>query len=499
MFLDLPDGYLIKSYISHNRYESLLLLVDRDVIFPYWDMRMDAENGENAKDSYIFSDEFFGWTYRNNSEFEPWDLTRNVGEFGNTLMTYERVDQILNETSHMKILFHQNTTFDDVDSLIEIWHGGAHTFVGGHLGSLTTAAYDPIFFSLHNFVDYVWEVFLQNAVDRYVPDELNEFGHKSNDTVPEFYNLTLVDALGVPLTVFKNGDGLSKCWTRRFFRYEPAPTCPSCGSCEYLTCNTTTNRCRALLKSEIEANRKAKYPYAGVAPRLTKRAVTFNVPEPTCPKYGCSEQKPIQNTFILNGRSTFKNWEFLPVEILYKRPPGIRFNSYRLQNGKLETSEDIYDDSDIENKIEYKTYQFCHSSGSGTTQVFVNAYGLSYEGTSSEYAIVDQRLAVSSSYAYVPIKSPMADDRKIRFMLTAYDHCGRLCHAVCRRSDGSYKHCSGVITLTPGKVKYCQPDVSSTISGIWQTRTDDASPTAVDDTVCVKFICDSAAIFPWDR
>jgi hypothetical protein len=41
-------------------------------------------------------------------------------------------------------------------SRIYAWHAIAHSWVGGNMGSIPKAAYDPIFYTLHAFVDFVW-------------------------------------------------------------------------------------------------------------------------------------------------------------------------------------------------------------------------------------------------------------------------------------------------------------------------------------------------------
>jgi tyrosinase len=46
---------------------------------------------------------------------------------------------------------------------LEFQHSSTHEFVGGDMGHLATGTYDPSFFLLHAFVDYIWQLFRDKA------------------------------------------------------------------------------------------------------------------------------------------------------------------------------------------------------------------------------------------------------------------------------------------------------------------------------------------------
>ncbi|KAH3824746.1 hypothetical protein DPMN_126599 [Dreissena polymorpha] len=47
----------------------------------------------------------------------------------------------------------------NASSNLEKLHDEVHDWVGGDMGYLGSAAYDPIFYMHHAFIDYIWEQF----------------------------------------------------------------------------------------------------------------------------------------------------------------------------------------------------------------------------------------------------------------------------------------------------------------------------------------------------
>jgi tyrosinase len=48
--------------------------------------------------------------------------------------------------------------FLDFQSQLENLHGGIHVWVGGTMGSVPRAAYDPIFWAHHSMIDRLWRI-----------------------------------------------------------------------------------------------------------------------------------------------------------------------------------------------------------------------------------------------------------------------------------------------------------------------------------------------------
>lgn len=86
---------------------------------------------------------------------------------------------------------------------LEGHHNGPHNWVGGHLPLPWVAAFDPVFFMHHAYVDAVWEVFraqqIRNGIDpgRDYPLQ-NEPGHGPFDIIdfrPYFPPIRNIDAM----------------------------------------------------------------------------------------------------------------------------------------------------------------------------------------------------------------------------------------------------------------------------------------------------------------
>lgn len=67
------------------------------------------------------------------------------------------------------------TVFTDFSQLLESPHGGLHVWVGGDMGSVPTAAYDPIFWLHHCNVDRQWWQWQQANPTADVPQSVKDF------------------------------------------------------------------------------------------------------------------------------------------------------------------------------------------------------------------------------------------------------------------------------------------------------------------------------------
>jgi tyrosinase len=48
--------------------------------------------------------------------------------------------------------------YEQFREAIENYHGDAHVWVGGHMGNLPFAAFDPIFWAHHCMIDRIWRI-----------------------------------------------------------------------------------------------------------------------------------------------------------------------------------------------------------------------------------------------------------------------------------------------------------------------------------------------------
>ncbi|KAH9495731.1 putative tyrosinase-like protein tyr-3 [Bulinus truncatus] len=143
-------------------YESALRQVDPSVCLPYWDSTLDNEL-TNPLRSSIWTEDYIG-TPRGpvvNGPFAGWripgggQLIRNVGVDGQ-LLNPDDIQSVMTRSSYAEIVT-SNATNSPFN--LEVIHGGPHIYVGGTMSQLSTAAYDPLFFLHHAFVDYIFESF----------------------------------------------------------------------------------------------------------------------------------------------------------------------------------------------------------------------------------------------------------------------------------------------------------------------------------------------------
>ncbi|KAL4234838.1 hypothetical protein ACF0H5_006479 [Mactra antiquata] len=249
-FANLHQGVVITS--AHNGpnflpwhrvylalYEEALRMVNRMVSLPYWDSTLDFHMAEPTE-SIIWSTPFLG-----NGDgivtagpFANWvtptgPLARNIGG-GSRLFSRPVVNDILTRCRMRDIVV--PTALPRYN--LELHHGGPHNWVGGQMMGLNTAAHDPVFFMLHAYVDYIWELFRIGQATRCGINPSIDYPMSMGQHAPN----RPMD--GFPQ--YRNIDGIREYWIRFWYRYEYSPTCapwrPFCGS-PYLRCDIPNRRC----------------------------------------------------------------------------------------------------------------------------------------------------------------------------------------------------------------------------------------------------------------
>ena len=213
-------------------------------MLPYWDSTIDAEMTDPT-DSVIWTEIFLGTGNGSvkTGPFANWvtsagELTRAIGQ--GQLMNKERVrDAIRNHSNH--------TTFGPD---IEMQHDNVHLWVGGHMGRIEIAPFDPVFYMHHAFIDCIWEQFRDRLKSNNI-DPANDYptgtgGHEHYQrmiNLPPFKSRRPSQFNGRYLT---NKDGYRDFWTDEYYKCAPMPECsyvnPNCGSI-WLECNIFLNRC----------------------------------------------------------------------------------------------------------------------------------------------------------------------------------------------------------------------------------------------------------------
>lgn len=206
------------------------------VAIPYWDSTIDYEM-DDPVESKLWTEEYFGNGF-GEVESGPFNgfitpigpLIRNIGSDG-SLFTKSGILRIL---SRKKLAEISAGTAEDDDDSLEAQHGQVHIWVDGQMNNIERSPHDPIFWSHHCFVDYIWELFRTrqktlgiNPAADFVPT--SKPGHMPND-----------EARGI--TGYLNVDGYSNR-IAGLVEYKLTPACPQCCDSDAMTCDTLKSVC----------------------------------------------------------------------------------------------------------------------------------------------------------------------------------------------------------------------------------------------------------------
>ncbi|XP_059176497.1 uncharacterized protein LOC131956104 [Physella acuta] len=471
--------------------ETALREVDPTVCLPYWDSSLDNELQDSTQ-SPIWSPTFLG-----NSQgpvvsgpFANWttpqggQLIRNVGTDGE-LFSATAISDILSRTRHHDIITSQQV---DPRYDLEFHHAAVHVFCGGSMSQLDTAAFDPVFFLHHAFVDYIWELFRTNlkaqGIDPQVFPDITDSDPRHLSTAPTgFGDLTQADGYLEALT--------------ETFQYDAAPVCsarsPDCGS-RYLVCQVATGRCLPTVLNAVVTTPTATIP---TLPSFSGNATDF------CKKK--SNELPIQNDYCCDKSCDTNKWAMIPVKVVSVRPPKFKkYSSYPVQNGQINYADDIYSPRAYSQTKRYitsrlsnpKTYKRC-AEDSVTGQVFLSSRGINYNGFYKESAIVDQRLAVSLSMGFIGVKKPLAGE-VTHALLRAHDSCGRVCHTACKDPvTKEFKDCSGAVAISTEPPLMYGSDYDEAVMSVFDYEFNSECPRFKTDNFFITFYCDYHNDFPY--
>ncbi|KAK3605742.1 hypothetical protein CHS0354_013541 [Potamilus streckersoni] len=209
-----------------------------------------------------------------------------------------------------------------------------------------------------------------------------------------------------------------------------------------------------------------------------------------------------QNTYNLNGVSDISQWAYIPVKVIFQRPPTyVRYHSFPIKNGELDDAEDIYSVNSyatIKNIFvsgSPAAYSQCRTQDSGAGKVYIASKGINYMGTYKEYAVVDHRLAISIATAYVAVKSPERGVSEV--FLSAYDSCGRICQPYCKTEGSGFRPCSGAIRVTSESPKMYGSTYGEAVSNLWQFGEGNSCPIMSDDGINISFHCNYRDAWPF--
>lgn len=422
---------------------------------------------------------------------------------------------------------------------LEGHHNGPHGWVGGHLSMPWVAAFDPVFFMHHAYIDAVWELFRrrQQQLGRDPEQDYPPFnppGHGPYDLIsfPPFVTMRNIDAMSQSIA--------------RLVRYEPFPSCENnCNFSPVLSCDTIRGVCisRGRPTSTLQPGIAG---YSGLASQPGQLAASQNAPSES--RLRAEARGPIRG----GGR-----FRASPISDPRNRPstigsapvaPELQAVSTQVRSGGIRSRRDVshvqqntHNTADnvhgqtisslersytntfvIDGVIDANRWAYvpvrvlytrsstpdgndptshtnttqekpeaCRGVRSGASKVFIASNGLSYSGTYKEYAIVDERLPVSITTTAVGIKNPDYGEGDV--LLTAYDSCGRSCRPLCLTSlqgKQKFKPCSGTFKISSATPKMFKPKFLDVYGLV------DADSLQIYSTI--TFVCENDKTWPWE-
>lgn len=461
-----------------TRFETALREVMPGITLPYWDMVLDSRLVD-PRESSFWSEELMGsgegpvltGPFQNWQTADGSHLTRNIGT-GGGFFTNLDIERMCFKSKLEQV----TEPFARSSSVFERTQSNVHLFVGGEMRDYWSAVNDPLFFLHYAFIDCIWEQFREHQRSVNVNPETD---------YPAFYG-TAAHAPDFPVFrdfLITNQDALKDKYGKNLYRCAPRPRCVdnlSCGS-ENLQCDFETLNCLP-----------------------TKRNVgNF------CPNHGTFQRKGYQNSYCANGVCDVDQWGYIPIEVVYGRPPDFPvYNSHPYDNGQPNFSEDIYNpkcykesemfSSRLSRHLDTPEFTDCGCKTRGVNHggVYLQSHGINYQGSYREYTVVDRRLAVSSSVGIVAVKKPVGGE-SLAF-IRAYDDCGRICRPVCHMPNTEwYETCTGVVKVSSTQPLQYANSYEGAFLGLWDFSRGPFIPVINMDSIRLTFYCDFSGSWPW--
>ncbi|XP_052063130.1 tyrosinase-like protein 1 [Mytilus californianus] len=396
------------SFCPWHRLYLILIETALRVPIPYWDPTIDGEMTDPTQ-SVVWTNKYFGngnglvvtGPFRN--YYTPTGpLARNIGSDG-LLFSKENIQQLFRYRFNRDIF--EPASFGGQMSTLEGQHNMVHFWIGGHMNEFEYAAYDPVFWNYHAYVDYVWENFRRLQVRRGVNPEQDIVRSWEQDP----------NSFAVGLQGLRIREGYSGR-IARMVTYESMPKCPECGNssdmfCRRGVCVSTSGSYR---RNRISFPRRVNHRSFGNTFRRIrgKRSVIS--------KFNGAKDTSVELTDLA----------FVPVKVIRNLNQDItNYTSVNLTIGttRVVSPECIRHPETLHNNV-----------------IYAEADGLNYKGKYKDFAYVN-----NSAIIYLGAQKPTNDTSEV--FITAYDRCGRTCIPNCLVKDSKppiYNTCTGAIRIT---------------------------------------------------
>lgn len=407
--------YCFISNVLSFRFETAL-----GVPIPYWDTTIDNALDDPTQ-SILWTSKYFG-NGRGVVTTGPFRhfqtptglLVRTIGDDG-MLLSKHGIQRILGRRWNSEIF---EPSLDQMSTL-EGQHNLVHFWIGGHSNDFELAAYDPLFWTFHAYVDFVWEVFRGLQRRRGINPELDIVESFNWEQAP---NRPAFGLRGLTLR-----DGYSRRMAG-MVSYAPMPKCPECGNSPDMQCH----RGRKVCVSATHSFRRAQHNR--LSPLRLSAVFNRGNAQMSSRRRGKRSISFLQDKFINNLKTDnidITNYVFLKIRVI--RTEQIEKEMKYLLN--------------TTNHITQIANQEClqHPKSIPKNTIYVQSDGLNYFGRYKDSVKLH-----GTPSLYIGIQKPNGNYSEA--YISAYDRCGRICVPNClvrnSRQHPVYKTCTGAIRAT---------------------------------------------------
>ncbi|ESO95046.1 hypothetical protein LOTGIDRAFT_160808 [Lottia gigantea] len=252
-------GFLPFHRVFLYLYEKLLRQYRPGVSLCFWDPTLEPEDYEQSE---IWGDRLFGTARGIVSEgfAANWmtpvgPLIREVGRTGGTgrngrTLNEKDIENVLSKKRLGEISFPNGRLSENVEEL----HNHVHLYIGGLMAQIETAAYDPIFWFYHVYVDCLFEEFREKQRNNTTPPVIDpELDWPYDYAEPEHAPFG-----PMRLGALRNIDGQNNFFSDRI-RCEKVPSCRSDRDCgRFMNC-----RSRKCISNRRPRNRSNNNMFGG--------------------------------------------------------------------------------------------------------------------------------------------------------------------------------------------------------------------------------------------